>query len=112
MLSIPSDQLQFNGITRPIVRRAFDKEFTNRLLNRKTKTSFYPAIKSGIANDNEYERWFSKADAAWQFYIKKSYFEAKPNDEVGIDVIRWQCGYYNYWVSVCYDNKQFNKGDE
>ena len=112
MLSIPSDQLQFNGITRPIVRRAFDKEFTNRLLNRKTKTSFYPAIKSGIANDNEYEKWFSKADAAWQFYIKKSYFEAKPNDEVGIDVIRWQCGYYNYWVSVCYDNKQFNKGDE
>ena len=110
MLSIPSDQLFYNGVARPIVRHAFAKEFSSEMLNRHTKTSFYPVIKAGIENDTEYGAWYSKPVTGWQFYVKKCYLDSTSNQAVGDDVVRWQCGYYNYWMAICYDSTEFNLG--
>ena len=103
MLSIPSEQLQYNGVKRPIVRRAFIQDLSPEMLKRNSKTSFYPAIEAGIKNDNEYIKWFERPDAQWQHYVKKCYFNTKSNENTGLNVVRWQCGYYDYWKSVCYD---------
>ena len=110
MLSIPSDQLFYKGVTRPIVRRAFAKEFSQEMLDRKSKTSFYPAIKAGIENDSEHKKWYSKSIVGWQFYVKKCYFDPQSSKAPGLDVVRWQCAYYNYWMSICYDSTEFNLG--
>ena len=110
MLSIPSDQLFFKGVTRPIVRRAFSEEFPKELLDREGKTSFYPAIQAGIENDENYRQWYAKLDANWQFYVKKCYLNGQDQQSAGVDVICWQCGYYDYWKSVCYDKIVSNLG--
>jgi len=103
MLSIPSDQLNFLGVNRPLIKRAFANELRPELLTRNDKTSFYPAISQGISNDKNYMQWFDSEQQNWSFYVKKCYFSDTGPKNAGLDVVRWQCGYYDYWKSVCYD---------
>jgi len=103
MLSIPSAQLNFFSINRPLIKRAFKQELRPDLLQRNEKTSFYSVIKAGIENDNAYLTWFNRDDADWSIYVKKCYFDDPQAQTTGLDIVRWQCGYYDYWKSVCYN---------
>jgi len=110
MLSIPSDQLSFNSVQRPIVRLAYEQEFSEDMLARKSKTSFYPAIESGINNDKNYEKWFESEASHWQSYVKKCYFEGNKKEKTDINIVRWQCAYYDYWLSACYSKEAIKFG--
>ena len=103
MLSIPSDQLNLFSINRPLIKKAFAQEFRSELLLRNKKTSFYPVIKEGIKNDENYLKWFNSEHKYWSFYVKKCHFNTQGVEHAGIDIVKWQCGYYDYWKSVCYD---------
>jgi len=104
MMSIPSQQLEYNSVKRPIVRRAFSDEFSEELLARKTKTTFYPVVQAGIKTDKNYLKWFDDMGTNWSFYVKKCYFNDESEKNIGGDVVKWQCAYYDYWKSVCYDS--------
>lgn len=103
MLSIPSHQLYFALQKRPIVKQAFVKEFGPNLLNRNTKTVFSDVIYTGIANDLKNKHWYESQPAQWTDYVKHCYFDAKTTQNQSLGVVRWRCGYYDYWKSVCYN---------
>lgn len=103
MLAIPSEQLYFNLIKRPIVKNAFENEFTPALFNRNDKTNFSQVIYAGIDADTENLKWFESGRADWQQYVKHCYFDAKPDEIDANTVVRWRCGYYAYWKSTCYN---------
>ena len=103
MLSIPSDQLNLLSVKRPLIKRAFENEFRPELMQRNDKTSFYPAISRGISQDQNFMKWFDSNERNWSFYVKKCYFNGTKAKKTGLDIVQWQCGYYDYWKSVCYD---------
>jgi len=48
-------------------------------------------------------KWFDSENAYWSFYVKKCYFNGDLAKKEGLEIVQWQCGYYDYWKSVCYD---------
>ena len=103
ILSIPSEQLYFALQKRPIVKKAFASEFTDKLMSRNTKTSFSEVINHGIKNDHRCQSYFSQSPFYWQEFVNKEYFETKAPNDYSFDIMRWRCGYYHYWKTVCYD---------
>ena len=102
MLAIPSDQLSFALEQRPIVKRAFEEEFSEELITRNSKTNFTSVILAGINTDNEYLKWFNSGNVAWQRYVKECYFVEELEDGISQSIIKWYCGYHEYWKAVCY----------
>lgn len=102
MLAIPSDQLAFNGVLRPIVKRAFANEFPKNLRERNGKTSFAKVMREGMSNDQNNKRWGESQAQEWSRYVKECYFNGKVEQNSYFDVVKWRCGYYDYWMSVCY----------
>lgn len=103
MLAIPSDQLAFGGELRPIVKRAFAEEFPRNLRERVGKTSFAKVMREGMRNDQNNKRWGESQAQEWSRYVKQCYFNGKVEQNSYFDVVKWRCGYYDYWKSVCYD---------
>ncbi len=114
MLAIPSDQLYFNLSLRPILKRAYQSDLGDMLLNRNTKTSFLPVINAGITADHRCEKWFEQKPQAWRAYVKESYFKAESAPKSMLNIVRWRCGFYNYWKSTCYSviAKQLGKAQK
>lgn len=102
MLSIPSHQLYFALQKRPIVKRAFAKEFSPELAKRNNKTVFSEVIYHGVKQDQRNRQWFDSEPNYWSEYVKHCYFETKIEQNHSLEVVRWRCGYYDYWKSVCY----------
>jgi asparagine synthetase B (glutamine-hydrolysing) len=103
MLSIPSHQLYFALQKRPIVKQAFSKEFGPSLLERNNKTVFSDIIYAGVAKDTKSRQWYESQPAQWSDYVKYCYFDAQTAQNPSLEVVRWRCGYYDYWKSVCYN---------
>ncbi len=114
MLAIPSDQLAFNGVLRPIVKRAFANEFPKNLRERDGKTSFAKVMREGMRNDQNNKRWGESQAREWSRYVKECYFNGKVEQNSYFDVVKWRCGYYDYWRSVCYHPlaKELGLGNE
>ncbi len=114
MLAIPSDQLAFNGVLRPIVKRAFANEFPKNLRDRNGKTSFAKVMREGMINDQNNKRWGESQEQEWSRYVKECYFNGKVEQNSYFDVVKWRCGYYDYWMSVCYHPlaKKLGSGNE
>ena len=110
MLSIPSHQLYFALQKRPIVKRAFSKEFGPNLLSRNNKTVFSDIIYAGVAKDTKNQQWYESQPAQWTDYVKHCYFDAKTAQNHSLEVVRWRCGYYDYWKSVCYNSIAHGSG--
>lgn len=104
MLAIPSDQLYFKLIKRPIVKNAFSAEFGPKLTARNSKTDFTNVIAAGVQNDVKNRDWFNADPSEWQYYVKAAYFDDESVKITERDTLRWNCGYYNYWKSVCYNS--------
>ena len=104
MLSIPSHQLFWALQKRPIVKQAFSDEFSDDLLRRNSKTVFSEVIYSGVAKDVKNRQWFESQPPQWTDYVKHCYFDADLKQNSSIEVVRWRCGYYDYWKSVCYNS--------
>lgn len=103
LMAVPSDQLYFNRIPRPIVRNAFKSEFRSELSSRVEKTNFTSAISDGIESDQNWRVWFNSSNAKWSEYVKQCYFDDQNAKNSDIAVVQWRCGYYDYWKSVCYN---------
>ena len=103
MLAIPSDQLYFNLTTRPIVKHAFESELPPEIQNRNNKTNFGPRIEAGIKIDKINQNWFNAEQPRWTRYVKECYFQTNCEQKQELNVIRWRCGYYDYWNAVCYN---------
>lgn len=103
MLSIPSHQLYFALQKRPIVKRAFANEFSPELMSRNTKTVFSDVIYKGVEQDQRSRQWFDSGTEYWTEFVKHCYFDAKTERNHSLEVVRWRCGYYDYWKSVCYN---------
>ncbi len=102
MLAIPSSQLAFNNVSRPIVKRAFSAEFPDNLLNRNIKAYFADVTIMGVRNDSENVAWGNSTSREWSYYVKECYFDGKVEQNHLLEVVKWRCGYYDYWKSVCY----------
>ncbi|RBP49086.1 asparagine synthase-related protein [Arenicella xantha] len=103
MMSVPADQLYYKGIKRPIVKRAFAPELSAELLARNNKTSFDSVIRDGILSDTENHKWFARPAPEWSKYVKQCNFNELDHDNVDVLTLKWRCGYYEYWKSVCYN---------
>lgn len=110
MLAIPSEQLYFNLSARPIVKHAFENEFTKELLSRNDKTNFSEAIYAGIKTDKIGLAWFHSEHQDWRQYVKQCYFSGENGEKTGNQVVRWRCGYYDYWKSTCYTPTKIQLG--
>jgi len=102
MLAIPSKQLAFNNVKRPIVKRAFSADFSAELLRRNTKAYFADVTLNGVRNDKFNVTWANAGSREWSYYVKECYFDGKVEQNHLLDVVKWRCGYYDYWKSVCY----------
>lgn len=103
MLAIPSRQLAISGIKRPIVKRAFASELPVNMVNRNRKASFADVTMAGIYNDQKNAHWANAATREWSYYVKECYFDDKTELNHQLEVVKWRCGYYDYWKSVCYN---------
>jgi len=103
MLAIPSDQLYFNLSLRPILKKAYQSELGDKLLNRNSKTSFLPVINAGISADSKSQQWFQREPKAWKKYVKERYFQDQNAPNNLANLVSWRCGYYSYWEAMCYN---------
>jgi len=103
MLAIPVDQLYFNRVTRPIVKRAFQGEFRQELIVRQNKTDFTPAIQAGIGRDKRYSGWLNSKDAGWGQIVKQDYILSAEHVDRDANRLRWQLAYHEFWKVVCYN---------
>ena len=103
MLSVPSDQLYFNGVKRPIVKRAFGDELPDVILQRNNKTSFNAVIDAGIQRDFQSNPWFDNAVKEWHRFVRPDFFYDLSPENSKNNLLRWRCAYYDYWKSVCYN---------
>lgn len=103
MLAIPSDQLYYNGVKRPIIKRAFRDLLPDIVVDRNNKTSFNTVIDAGIERDMETNPWFSDAAQEWQRFVKLGFFDDLAPENSENNLLRWRCAYYDYWKSVCYN---------
>lgn len=102
MLAIPSAQLALNSVKRPIVKRAFLNEFPDNIAQRNTKTYFADVTLGGIQNDEKNAEWGRSQTSEWSHYVKQCYFDGHAEQNHLFHVVKWRCGYYDYWKSVCY----------
>jgi asparagine synthase (glutamine-hydrolysing) len=102
MLAIPSRQLALSGIKRPIVKRAFVSELPANMVNRNRKATFAEVTVKGIQSDQKNAYWANLANPQWSYYVKECYFADKSEINHQLEVVKWRCGYYDYWKSVCY----------
>jgi asparagine synthase (glutamine-hydrolysing) len=102
MLAIPTRFLGFDGVKRPIVKQAFLPEFSAQMASRNVKANFSDVILNGIRLDTENSNWAYSGSKEWSYYVKECYFEAKASQNYLSEVVKWRCGYYDYWKSVCY----------
>jgi len=114
MLAIPSEQLAFQGNQRPIVKRAFADSFPSALRKRNIKTSFARVMREGMQKDESNKHWGESQAQEWSCYVKECYFDGKVERNSYFDVVKWRCGYYDYWRSVCYHPlaKELGLGNE
>ncbi|MBL4673137.1 MAG: hypothetical protein JKX81_12845, partial [Arenicella sp.] len=103
MLAIPSRQLALSGIKRPIVKRAFAGELPANMVNRNRKATFGDVTMAGIYNDRKNTHWANSSTREWSYYVKECYFDDKSELNHQLEVVKWRCGYYDYWKSVCYN---------
>jgi asparagine synthase (glutamine-hydrolysing) len=103
MLAIPSSQLVFGGVKRPIVKRAFRSQLPENMVNRNLKAYFGDITIAGIQNDHKNADWFNLETHDWLYYVKACYFELNSEQNHQLEVVKWRCGYYDYWKSVCYN---------
>ena len=103
MLAIPSSQLALGGIKRPIVKHAFASELPENMLSRNLKAHFSDVLIMGIQNDQKNSQWARLGAREWSYYIKGCYFDQNTELNYQHDAIKWRCGYYAYWKSVCYN---------
>ena len=102
MLAIPSRQLELNRAKRPIVKRAFLAEFPEQMAKRNIKAYFAEVILNGLRNDSQNRTWGNTVSREWSYYVKECYFDSKGEKNHLLEVVKWRCGYYDYWKSVCY----------
>ena len=102
MLAIPSTQLALNGVKRPIVKRAFLSEFPENIAKRNSKTYFADVTLDGMVNDKQNAEWGDSQARQWSHYVKECYIDEKAMQNHLFHVVKWRCGYYDYWKSVCY----------
>jgi len=102
MLAIPSEQLALNNVKRPIVKRAFKGDFSDDMSKRNIKAYFADVMMDGLRRDQQNESWANLGSREWSYYVKECYFDAKVEQNNLRDVVKWRCGYYDYWKSVCY----------
>ncbi len=102
MLAIPSEQLALNNVKRPIVKRAFKSDFSDDMSRRNAKAYFADVMMDGLRRDQQNQRWANSGSREWSYYVKECYFDAKVEQNNLRDVVKWRCGYYDYWKSVCY----------
>ncbi|MFT6407077.1 MAG: asparagine synthase (glutamine-hydrolyzing) [Arenicella sp.] len=110
MLAIPSSQLALGGIKRPIVKRAFAAELPENMLNRNVKAYFSKVTITGMQNDVTNSHWANAGARDWSYYVKECYFDLKSEQNHQLEVVKWRCGYYDYWKSVCYNPVAKNLG--
>lgn len=102
MLAIPTDQLFYQGISRPIVRRAFQDEMPKVVVERQGKTNFSSVIDAGIQRDKNFQHWLSINKPQWTYFVDESYIWQKNAVDSGNLGLKWRCAYYEYWKTVCY----------
>ena len=103
MLAVPVDQLYFNGLVRPIVKNAYQKEFREELIDRQNKTDFAPVVASGIVRDKKYQKWLNAEKTDWKRIVKQSYILSPEGADTAVNRVRWQLAYYEFWKVVCYN---------
>ncbi len=102
MLGIPTAQLEKLGVKRPIVKRAYDTEFSRELKERNDKTRFVDSLYDGLKRDKNWQSILVKSPQAWQNYVKDCNIYENHEDNDLNAVVKWQCAYYNFWHSVWY----------
>lgn len=111
LLAVPSEQLEFLGQKRPIVKSAYRREFTELLKQRNDKTDFTSVLERGISKDKKWLAQLNLNPKFWQKYVKECHFT--PVEAVSIEkqVVLWQCAYYNFWHRIWYDSPQEGMAD-
>jgi len=56
----------------------------------------------GLENDVNNRTWFDSQAREWSHYVKECYFDGDIEKNGQQTIIKWRCGYYAYWKSVCY----------
>ncbi len=105
MLAIPTEQIEKLGSKRPIVKRAYNNEFTPELMARNDKTNFSNSLRLGILADSKWVSLLNKTPSYWQKYVKECNFSTLELMETGDLVFFWRCAYYNFWHLVWYDQR-------
>ena len=102
MLAIPTEQLFSQGELRPIVRRAYDLDFSQEIKARKNKTSFQTVINAGMTGDKNYKYFLEGQNLAVEEYVNMCYLsEENPYFQAHKEV-PWRCAYYEFWKTSCY----------
>lgn len=104
MLAIPSRFLYFEGIPRPIVRKAFENELRPNMLQRRDKAIFSNVINSLAKQDKQLDFYLNNQDATWQSWVKPDYVHVKQSSELD-GSLKWMCAYYEFWKKLCYDKQ-------
>ncbi len=111
LLAIPSEQLEFLGQKRPIVKSAYQNEFTVALRQRNDKTDFTGVLKQGISKDKKWLTILNLEPKFWQKYVKECHFTQIETVSIEKQVVLWQCAYYNFWHRIWYDSAQEGMAD-
>jgi len=106
MLAIPTEQLTRLGVKRPIVKHAYQAEFTQALADRNDKTTFLSALLTGIEKDKKWRALLNLTPSYWQQYVKECYKCDENATQSPHLLVMWQCAYYNFWYRMWYDHSR------
>ncbi len=99
MLQLPTEQLQFAGVSRPIVRRALRERLPPEILGRSDKTAFQELLRYGLCEQSStrVRYWMRAEDGLWPVYIDPQWIGRGQ----GVDGVRghvhWLCISLEMW---------------
>lgn len=98
-LKIPSRQLQFGGVTRPILRRAMGADLPGSIGRRVDKTSLFSVAGDGLyrARKEAVEKYYYAPDRSWPRYVREQgvdYQALSVDEDIGI---YWRCVVFEIW---------------
>ena len=98
MLQIPTEYLNFDNITRLLMRQAMKNKLPDIAQGRVGKASFHQVFCQGMIEQNEVmNKYLHKSDNDWLNYVKPSYINCNSNEYNLSLMIRWMCVYLQYW---------------
>ena len=102
LLAVPTEQLFWRGVSRPIVRAGYKDSLPASVLNRIGKTDFSSFMQSGIGQDNHAKALILGKDRFFGSLIDLSYLPDGKCDSPTHSLLRWRLGYYEWWKTLCY----------